>query len=400
MYETFYNLRVKPFELVPDPKFIYLSKSHKKALTFLDYGIRERAGFILLTGEVGSGKTTIIRDLLNKRYEQLVLAKVFNTRVTSEQLLAMINDDFGLQTQNKDKVTLIRDLNEFLVEQYARGNHPILIIDEAQNLAEELLEEVRMLSNLETSDCKLLQIILVGQPELRTILSAPSLRQLRQRISINCHLQSLNRQETERYIMHRLEVAGNALAVEFPFESLDVVFRYSKGIPRLINIICDFLMLSAFAEEMRVIPVEMVREVIGDLDFDNHFWSATVTVPPGGQPADAGACLQRSAEGSLNQDVSDMLTDISRRMDALENNLGGSQVQTVLNEFQDRFTQLQNNVTSHMAKSDSQIFSLLRKLDEIAVPNKSEIPTDISHESTNVGFVRRVFGGDPFSRRK
>jgi len=398
MYETFFNLHVKPFELVPDPKFIYLSKSHKKALTFLDYGIRERAGFILLTGEVGSGKTTIIRDLLSKHYEQLVLAKVFNTRVTSEQLLAMINDDFGLQTQNKDKVTLIRDLNEFLVDQYARGNHPILIIDEAQNLDIELLEEVRMLSNLETSDCKLLQIILVGQPELRTILSAPSLRQLRQRISINCHLQSLDRQETERYILHRLEVAGNPLAVEFPFESLDIIFRYSKGIPRLINIICDFLMLSAFAEEMRVIPVEMVREVIGDLDFDNHFWAAAVK--EGGQPADAVSSQQLSGEGQLYQDISVLLNDISRRMDTLESNLGGSQTQTVFNEFQDRFTQLQNNVTSHMAKADSQIFSLLRKLDEVALPHNSETSKDISPEPANVGFVRRVFGGETFSRRK
>ena len=303
MYESFFNLRIKPFELVPDPSFIYLSKSHKKAITFLDYGIRARAGFILLTGEVGSGKTTIIRDLLNKSYEQLVLAKVFNTRVTSEQLLAMINDDFGLQTQGKDKVTLIRDLNEFLVDQYARGNQPILIIDEAQNLAEELLEEVRMLSNLETSDSKLLQIILVGQPELRTILSAPSLRQLRQRISINCHLQSLSRQETEFYILHRLEVAGNASAVEFTSESMDVVFRFSKGIPRLINIICDFLMLSAFAEEMNVISVEMVREVIGELDFDNHFWFTAVTGQQEGHPTDAVASSKPEGSLLLQQEI-------------------------------------------------------------------------------------------------
>jgi len=394
MYETFFNLRMKPFDLVPDPSFIYLSKSHKKALTFLDYGIRERAGFILLTGEVGSGKTTIIRNLLNKRYEQLVLAKVFNTRVTSEQLLAMINDDFGLQTQGKDKVTLIRDLNDFLVDQYARGNQPILIIDEAQNLAPELLEEVRMLSNLETSDSKLLQIILVGQPELRTILSAPELRQLRQRISINCHLQSLNRQETERYIMHRLEVAGNALAVEFPFESLDIIFRYSRGIPRLINIICDFLMLSAFAEEMKVIPVEMVREVIGDLDFDNHFWSNGTAPSREVSPVDGDA--SRLFE---NADMRVLLSDIARRLDVLEGT-SGSPVQTVINEFQDRFTQLQNNVTSHMAKSDSQIFSLLRKLDEIDPPHKSDGTHEMSHEPTGVGFVRRVFGGDAFGRRK
>ena len=284
MYETYFNLRVKPFELVPDPHFIFLSKSHKKALSFLTYGIQERSGFILLTGEVGSGKTTLIRDLYNKHYERVVLAKIFNTCVTSEQLLAMINDDFGLPVQGKDKVTLIRDLNNFLVEQYACGNQPILIIDEAQNLGADLLEEIRMLSNLETDDSKLLQIILVGQPELRTILAAPELMQLRQRININCHIQALNRQETAQYILHRLDVAGNADAVEFPAETLDYIFQFSKGIPRLINIICDFLMLSAFAEETRTISIDMVREIIGDLDFENHFWSNAVagkeSMPP------------------------------------------------------------------------------------------------------------------------
>ena len=166
MYESFFQLRKKPFELVPDPDFIYLSRSHKKALTYLDYGIRERAGFILLTGDVGSGKTTLIRDLLNKKYERVVLCKVFNTRVSSEQLLSMINDDFGLPVAGRDKVSLMRDLNDFLLEQYAAGKQPILIIDEAQNLAADLLEEIRMLSNLESAHQKLLQIVLVGQPEL------------------------------------------------------------------------------------------------------------------------------------------------------------------------------------------------------------------------------------------
>src|ERR1039457_4380137 len=274
MYEAFFNLKIKPFDLLPDPRFIYLSKSHKKALTYLDYGIRERSGFILLTGEVGSGKTTLIRDLLDKRYEHVVLSKIFNTRVTSEQLLALINDDFGLAVQGKDKVTLIRDLNSFLIDQYAPGNQPILIIDEAQNLSTELLEEVRMLSNLEAANCKLLQIILVGQPELRSILAAPELRQLRQRININCQLHALNRNETEQYITRRLEVAGNSSAVNFSPESLDAVFRYSRGIPRLINIICDFLMLSAFADETTFLSLEMVNDVIGDLDFENYYWMA------------------------------------------------------------------------------------------------------------------------------
>ena len=312
MYESFFDLKVKPFELLPDPKFIYFSKSHKKALTYLDYGIRERAGFILLTGEVGSGKTTLIRDLLDKHYEKTVLAKIFNTRVTSDQLLAMINDDFGLSTQGKDKITLMRDLNGFLVEQYGCGNQPILIIDEAQNLNADLLEEVRMLSNLETSDSKLLQIILVGQPELRTTLAAPELRQLRQRIGINCHLQALNREETAHYIMHRLEVAGNVAAVEFPSESIDIIYNYSKGIPRLINLICDFLMLSAFAEEMRIISVDMVIEVVGDLDFFEP------SCPNSGDEL-SGNCHSDDQNVSVKQknNMHSLLLDISRRIESI-----------------------------------------------------------------------------------
>ena len=236
---------------MPNPDFLFLSKSHKRALSYLDYGIRERVGFILLTGEVGSGKTTIIRDIINKHYNNVVVSKIFNTKVDSEQLIAMINDDFGLPVKNKDKITLLRELNDFLIEQYTNGTKPVLVIDEAQNLAPELLEEIRMLSNLETDNAKLLQIILVGQPELRTTLASPAMVQLRQRISINCHLRPLTRSETEEYILHRLEKAGNRDAATFPPDSLDIIFTYSKGIPRLINIICDFLLLSAFADQAK-----------------------------------------------------------------------------------------------------------------------------------------------------
>ncbi len=271
MYEAFFKLEMKPFELLPNPVFLFPSRSHKRALTYLDYGMRERAGFILLTGEVGSGKTTIIRDLVRKKYDKVIFSKVFNTHVSFEQLIAMINDDFGLPVQGKDKVALLRDLNDFLIEEYAKGNKPTLIIDEAQNLSSDLLEEIRMLSNLETDNAKLLQIVLVGQPELRKTLASTSLLQLRQRISINCHIQPMTRQEIEEYIFHRLEVAGNREAVTISQEALDVVYRYSKGIPRLINIICDFLLLAAFAEETRQLDVGMVRDVIGDLDFENQF---------------------------------------------------------------------------------------------------------------------------------
>jgi general secretion pathway protein A len=271
MYEPFFKLEMKPFELLPNPIFLYPSKSHRRALTYLDYGMRERSGFILLTGDVGSGKTTIIRDLVRKKYDKVVFSKVFNTHVNIDQLMAMINDDFGLPVQGKDKVALLRDLNDFLIDEYAKGNRPTLIIDEAQNLSPDLLEEIRMLSNLETDNAKLLQIVLVGQPELRKTLAATNLLQLRQRMSINCHIQPMTRQELEEYIFHRLEVAGNREAVTFSQEALDVIYKYSRGIPRLINIICDFLMLAAFAEQTTHLDVDMVRDVIGDLDFENQF---------------------------------------------------------------------------------------------------------------------------------
>lgn len=274
MYEAFFNLKQKPFDLLPNPDFLFMSSSHKRALSYLDYGIKERVGFILLTGEVGSGKTTIIRNLIKKNLDNVVLSKIFNTRVDSEQLLAMINDDFGLQVLNKDKITMLRELNTFLIEQFVKGNQAVLIIDEAQNLGQELLEEIRMLSNLETDNAKLLQIILVGQPELRKTLASSSLVQLRQRISINCHIQPLTPNETEQYILHRLERAGDRDSVQFSQETINIIYTYSRGIPRLINIICDFILLAAFAEERTDIDAPLVQDIIGDLDFEYHFWGS------------------------------------------------------------------------------------------------------------------------------
>jgi len=264
MYESFFSLHSKPFDLVPDPRFLYLGRAHQKALNYLQYGIEEGAGFVLLTGEVGSGKTTIIRNLIGQLDAGVCLAMVFNTRVNGEQLLAMINDDFGLETAGKDKVTLLRELNDFLIARHAALCRPILIIDEAQNLSPETLEEVRLLSNLEAAHSKLLQIILVGQPELQKVLARPDLRQLRQRISINCHLDPLSRQETENYILHRLELAGNREAVHFAEGTFDVIFDYSRGTPRLINIFCDFLLLAAFTESTPILNLALVEEVAGD----------------------------------------------------------------------------------------------------------------------------------------
>lgn len=268
MYEAFFGLAVKPFELVPNPNFFYHSHSHRKALNYLKYGLRERAGFILLTGEVGSGKTTIIRDIIADMDSDVVLSMIFNTRVSTKQVLAMINEDFGLPVSGRDKVALLRELNDFLLDLHAQKKRPVVIIDEAQNLSAAALEEIRLLSNLEATDTKLLQIVMVGQPELKKTITRHELRQLRQRISVHCHLDPLSREETEDYVFHRLELAGNRNAVHWGGGTFDALYRYSHGIPRLINIFCDFILLAAFVEETRELNLELVEEVLGDTSWD------------------------------------------------------------------------------------------------------------------------------------
>lgn len=362
MYESFFKLSKKPFELVPDPEFIYLSGSHKKALTYLDYGIRERAGFILLTGEVGSGKTTLIRNLLKKKYERVVLAKVFNTRVNFEQLLSMINDDFGLPVHGKGKVTLLHELNEFLVQQFAVGNQPILIIDEAQNLDANLLEEVRMLSNLESSQSKLLQIVLVGQPELRQTLATPGLLQLRQRISINCHLTALKREELPHYIEHRMKVAGNACALEFTEETLDLLYCNSRGIPRLINIFCDFILLSAFADESSTVTGAMVQDVIGELDLENHFWGTSAAVTA--EPPPASVAQQPAVQShSLSK-------EIAARLDVMERNVS-QLVPSALQTVRDSLASLKGELSAQQSRHDAQVTDLRRKVGDLSLERNS-----------------------------
>jgi putative secretion ATPase (PEP-CTERM system associated) len=272
VYTSFFGLREKPFDLLPNPDFLYPSRAHKRALTYLTHGIRERAGFILLTGDVGSGKTTLIRNMIRSQLKNSVLAKVFNTRVDSLQLLMQINADFGLETEGKDKAALLKDLNDFLIEQYAGRRQSVLIIDEAQNLSPDILEEVRMLSNLETDREKLLQIILVGQPELRDLLSGPGLLQLRQRIQVNCHLNPLSLVEVREYILFRLEKAGNREALVFSDEALEAIATYSRGIPRLINILCDYVMVDSFAAQTRAVDGITVHELARDLSFEEQYW--------------------------------------------------------------------------------------------------------------------------------
>jgi general secretion pathway protein A len=295
MYKEFFGLTLKPFELVPNPRFLFLSRSHQKAINYLEYGICNQAGFILFTGEVGSGKTTILRNLIRSVDPTTEISMVFNTRIDSRQLIALINEDFGLHVDGKDIQGLLRELNDFLIDQHAQGRHPIIIIDEAQNLSVDALEEVRLLSNLETDEYKLVQIILVGQPELRDHINHPDLLQLKQRINIHCHLDTLSREETEEYIFHRLAIAGNRDALVFAEGVFDLIFGFSTGVPRLVNLICDFILLAAFVEETNNLSLNLVSEVIGDVAMEKD-----EPVPSTNKPADVEICTTQACN-SLNR---------------------------------------------------------------------------------------------------
>lgn len=275
MYLNFYGLKENPFNVTSDPHFLYLSHTHKEALNHLLYGINQRKGFIEITGEIGAGKTTLCRALLNRFDSKIKTSLIFNSNLPENQLLEAIVTDFGIIPEKKNKVTFFKQLNNFLLEQLSFGNNTVLIIDEAQNLRSNTLETIRMLSNLETEKEKLLQIILVGQPELRKKLNSPDLAQLRQRVTVRFHVEALKRNEIKKYIEHRLMVAGSDGNITFTEEAINIIYQYSKGIPRVINVICDKSLLSGFVQETRLIEHILVQKSIeeteGQFTFANEY---------------------------------------------------------------------------------------------------------------------------------
>ncbi len=270
MYRSFFGLRVLPFGASPDPRFLYMMPRIREALACLQYGIAARKGFVVMTGEVGTGKTTLLKTVLSSfTKDRVSTAFVFNPRLDVLDFLEFVLTDFGIPPKARTKSGMLLQLNRWLIERFRNQELCAIVVDEAQNLSWELLEEIRLLTNLETSSEKLVQIVLSGQPELEEKLRNPSVRQLRQRISMWCRTYPLSSEETQAYIAERLRIAGARQPVLLP-EAVQLVYRYSKGIPRLINLICEHAMISAYVEQIKPIPARIVESVSTELDLDDQ----------------------------------------------------------------------------------------------------------------------------------
>jgi len=265
MYCTFYNLKERPFNVTSDPAFFFLSQKHKEALSHLLYGSTQRKGIIAITGEIGTGKTTLCRYFLNQLGDNVKTAFILNPYFSEIQLLEAIIKDFGITIKDKSRLSFIDQLNKFLLRESEAGNNVILIIDEAQNLKPQQLEQVRLLSNLETDKNKLLQIVLAGQPELNHKLSLPGLRQLQQRIMVRYHIMPLDKSEVREYINYRLNIAGAMDRIRFTEEAVKVIFEFSAGTPRLVNMICDRALLAGFVAESYLIDLNIINRCIEEL---------------------------------------------------------------------------------------------------------------------------------------
>ena len=270
MYCEYYGLIRRPFEMTPDPSFLYLGEAHREGLAMLQYAVESRKGFVLLTGEVGTGKTTLLHSLLSQLDSRANSAFVFNPRLKPIDFLKVIFDEFEIREECRTKGDYLMALNRYLIDKLEQDEPVLLIVDEAQNLSSEMLEEIRLLSNLETPSSKLLQIMLVGQQELKGMLAQPELRQLRQRIVLRHHLRPFNAQECASYVDERLRLAGYTDKALFDRGALREIHESTEGIPRLVNIVCDGALLLGFSREMAQIDRKAVREVAGDLELGSE----------------------------------------------------------------------------------------------------------------------------------
>ena len=309
MYLEYFKLKEHPFQLTPDSDYLYMSESHARAKAYMDYTIWNRDGFVVVTGEVGAGKTTLIQKLLSEFDENILVAKIFQTQLDEVEFLQAVLVEFGLNPFNAKKVELLDMLSTFLIDSFLASKQLILIVDEAQNLSKKVLEEIRMLSGLETQKEKILHVILAGQPELNNLLDSADMDQLVQRVRLRCHISALTQAEMAHYITHRLHVAGASNADLFDLDAIASIYLYTGGIPRLINTLCDTALTCAYTDEQRLVTAAVVKTAIEELQW-----------PPYQERAKARA-LKNSAASSSKAKLDELLDSNRRCLSAVADKL-------------------------------------------------------------------------------
>lgn len=369
MYEAFYGLTGKPFQLNPDPSFYFGSKQHRRAKAYLEYGVQRNEGFIVITGEVGAGKTTIVRGLLESLDgNAVVAANLVSTQLDAEDTLRMVGAAFGVGVKDMSKSDLLMSLEAFLVTQISQGKRCLLIVDEAQNLTPRAVEELRMLSNFQFGKQALLQTFLVGQPEFREILQNPNMQQLRQRVTATCHIGPMDKDETRGYMEHRLKCVGSQGRPSFDSEAFDAIHKASGGIPRRINSVCDRLLLLGFLGEKYNISVEDVNEVVAEMHEESGGSNyPTLVTPVGGWVQSE----KRRVDPAFDIDLSnlqidgDLVDGISQKIDDLGTERHG-----------DRLMRLERSLL-RLERVNLEILTMLQKLVLAVKRPKAELKDEI-----------------------
>jgi len=422
IYNEFFGFKETPFSLTPDPEFLFLSSVHREALAYLRYGLREKKGFVLITGEVGSGKTTLLRSLLKDVHHEVRTALIINPRVEFEELMQAVFTDLEIDVDGplNTKTEMLDAFYGYLLNQHEVGCNVVLIFDEAQHLSLPVFEEIRMLSNFETPKEKLLQIIFVGQPELRQKLALPQLRQLRQRITVRYHINPLNMQEVAEYIKHRLQVAGANDPDVFAPEAVDRIYEFSGGTPRIINVICDSALLAAFADSRNHIDAELVQETIREQQaYENGTPEAEPVVEQSPSAAKVASAAAPDTEMILeivktvlrlqgdvaehSSELADAATALRQRLQEIDKWLDSSAT-VVPEELADRVGEAVTLLTQYAGQIDIQHERLAPKLDALdSVLNHLNGCIDRAHELLNrlgVDYEVAEAGQDPVDEDK
>jgi general secretion pathway protein A len=372
MYESFYGLKEKPFNLLPDPEYLFMSQGHENTYTHLEYAIAENKGFVVITGEIGSGKTTLLNFLLERIGEDINIGLINNTYVRPTQLIKMICKEYELEVEGMDKTEMVDLFHGFLLRQFAERKRVVLIIDEAQNLTPEAMEEIRMLSNLEAEKHHLLQMILVGQPELKHKLQRKELRQFAQRVTVSCHLNGLNKKEVDKYIRHRLKVAGAEGIDIFNAGAIAAIASYSHGIPRVINILCDTALVYGYADELKAIDKKAIEHVIRAREAGGIF--SGITQDEKGEPSSSP--MEDVISGSLENRLGEM----ERRIRLMEDVVGGmgQRVDNLVQKKNERDT-IVLELFKMLKKSMESRFNALRQVDHL-IKNRNNDSKELSRE--------------------